>query len=63
MGLGAKLGQNVPWPLLSSLRLSRLEVTGVRKESTAGTGVEENISREVSTDVTDSTKKSPVKVN
>ena len=63
VGLGAKLGQNVPWPLLSSLRLARLEVTGVRKESTAGTGVEENISREVSTDVTDSTKKSPVKVN
>ena len=63
VGLGAKLGQNVPWPLLSSLRLARLEVTGVRKGSTAGAGVEENILREVSTDVTDSSKKSPVKVN
>ena len=64
VGLGAKLGQNVPWPLLSSLTVPRAEqaVTGVRKESSAGPA-EENISREVSTDALENSKKSPVKVN
>ena len=65
VGLGAKLGQNVPWPLLSLLRVPRTEqvMTGVRKESSAGAGTEENISKDVSTDVAESNKKSPVKVN
>ena len=63
VGLGAKLGQNVPWPLLSSLTVPRAEqaVTGVRKESSAGPA-EENVSREVSTDALENSKKSPVKV-
>ena len=63
VGLGAKLGQNVPWPLLSSPTVPRAEqaVTGVRKESSAGPA-EENVSREVSTDALENSKKSPVKV-
>ena len=56
VGLGAKLGQNVPWPLLSSTRL----VT--RAEARPGAaGAEEGGAQEMSTDVPEC-KKSPVKV-